>query len=224
MALKSHKNKYRLNEPEEVNLDDWMNTYGDMITLLMAFFLMLISISKVDMSLWEQMKSGIISEIKDEKIKTPLADIKRALDSLLADEKAAQQVNIKQDQKNIMLKFASSAFYAGGSADISPTAQNLIDKVSQAIKQVDYYPFVVDVEGHTDDVPINTIRFPSNWELSVSRATNIVKYMIETGVNGDRLKAAGYADTKPVAPNRDSNGKPIPENQAANRRIVIRIH
>jgi chemotaxis protein MotB len=92
------------------------------------------------------------------------------------------------------------------------------------MKGIEYYKFAVDIEGHTDNIPIKTLQFPSNWELSVSRATNIVKYMIEKGIPSERLKAAGYADTKPKAPNIDDAGNPVPGNQAKNRRIVLKIH
>ena len=207
-----------------MNLDDWMTTYGDMITLLMAFFLVLIAISKVDLALFEQIKSGLRSEIINEEVPTPLAEIKHDLDSILILERSAKKVKILMTNKGIKMEFASSAFYGAGKADISREAADIIDKVTGAIKEITYYNFSVDIEGHTDNVPINTLRFPSNWELSVARATNIVKYMIETGMASDRLKAAGYADTKPMYPNQDSTGANIPSNQAANRRIVIQIH
>ena len=225
MPLSKHNNRYRVDESESANMDEWMLTYGDMITLLMAFFLVLISISKVDINLFEQVKSGLRSEIaKDQVVKTPLAEIKKDLDSLLETERSEKKVAIDLGRDGIVMEFASSAFYEPGNADINDQARNMIDKVSQAIRKIDYYPFAVDVEGHTDNVPINTRRFPSNWELSVSRATNIVRYMIETGVASERLKAAGYSDTQPKVPNTDSLGIPIPDNQAQNRRIVVRIH
>lgn len=224
MSLKEHKNRQRAGEAQGANQDSWLQTYSDMITLLMSFFVVLIAVSKVDPLLWEQIKKGLRSEILEEDVKTPLAEIKYDLDSLLAEEKEKGLVAINYDENGIWLTFASSAFYSPGSADVGEDAQLIIGKVTQAIKKIDYYPFKIDVEGHTDNVPISTVRFPSNWELSVARATNIVKYMIDQEISSDRLKAAGYADTKPVVPNVDStSGMSIPENQAANRRILILI-
>lgn len=225
MALNKQPNRNRVNDIEVANEDEWLNTYADMITLLMSFFLVLISVSKVDMSLWEQIKQGLRSEIaKEEKVKTPLAEIKKDLDSLLIDERQQKLVSIDLGREGIVMKFASSAFYKPGKATIGDQAKGIINKVDVAMQQIDYYPFAIDIEGHTDNVPIHTLRFPSNWELSVARATNIVKYLVEKGLPASRMKAAGYADTKPVAPNKDSLGNNIPENQAMNRRIVIRIH
>jgi len=179
----------------------------------------------VDMSLFEQMKKGLRSEIgKEKEVKTPLAEIKHDLDSLLTQEKKAGSVELKLGKEGIVMEFSSSAFYSVGKAEFNPEAKEILDKVSGAIQNITYYKFQIDVEGHTDNVPMQSLQFPSNWELSVARATTLVKYLIAKGIGPDRLKAAGYADTKPKVPNLDGQGNPIPENQAKNRRIVVRIH
>lgn len=224
MSLSSQKNRFRSSEGDEENIDDWMATYADMITLLMCFFLLLISVSEPNMAIFEQIKSGLRSEIAGTKVQeTPLAEIKKDLDSALVAERAAGLVMIELGKKGIRMEFASSALYGPGEADIGGSAKVMMKKVSDAINGIDYFKFDVDIEGHTDDIPINTTRFPSNWELSAARATGIVKYLISEEIEPDRLKAAGYADTKPLAPNRDEDGKSIPENQAKNRRIVMQI-
>lgn len=225
MSLGSHKNRYRTRELEEHVEEDWLISYADMVTLLMAFFLTMMSISKVDMSLFEQMKKGLRSEIgKEKEVKTPLAEIKHDLDSLLTQEKKAGSVAIQLGHEGIVMEFSSSAFYSVGKAEFNPEAKDILDKVSGAIQNITYYKFQIDVEGHTDNVPIQSLQFPSNWELSVARATTLVKYLIAKGIGAERLKAAGYADTKPKVPNLDGQGNPLPDNQAKNRRIVVRIH
>ena len=225
MSLNHHHNRYRTAELEEKVEEDWLISYADMVTLLMCFFLAMASISKVDMSLFEQMRKGLRSDIgKDKAVKTPLAEIKHDLDSLLSAEKKAGNVSIAKGPEGIVMEFSSSAFYQVGKAEFSPEAERILCKVDSAIRGITYYKFQIDIEGHTDNIPIKTPQFPSNWELSVARATNIVKFLIGRGLEPDRLKAAGYADTKPKAPNLDKDGRPIPENQALNRRIVIRIH
>ncbi|MEX0827352.1 MAG: OmpA family protein, partial [Haliea sp.] len=76
---------------------------------------------------------------------------------------------------------------------------------------------------HTDDDPINTPRYPSNWELSAGRATRVARHFVTQKIDPLRLKAIGYAETRPVVPNRTDKGKPIPENMAKNRRVIIRV-
>ena len=83
--------------------------------------------------------------------------------------------------------------------------------------------YVVRIEGHTDDVPIATSQFPSNWELSAHRASAVVRFLISRGVEADRMIAVGMADTQPKVPHRDDAGNPIVENRDINRRIVIKI-
>lgn len=205
--------------------DAWLLTYSDVITLLLAFFVVLIAVSYVDLNLFEQLKQGLRSEIsRTERVRTPLAEVKKDLDRLLAEEKQRGVVDITLDRDGIKLFFYSNYFYESGEAEMLSQGQSIIDKVLQALNQIGYYQFKIDIEGHTDDVPISTARFPSNWELSVSRASNVVKYFIDHDINPDRLKASGYADTQPQVANRDSLGNPIPENRARNRRILIRIY
>ncbi|MEO1022925.1 MAG: OmpA family protein [Bacteroidota bacterium] len=227
MALNRDKVGYRGSRilEEEIEESEWLLTYSDIITLLLAFFAVLIAVSYVDINLWEQLKQGLRSEInKEENVRTPLAEVKRDLDELLAEEKTRGLVDITLGKDGIKLFFNSSSFYTSGEAELLPTGQQIIDKVTQAMNAIDYYKFNVDVEGHTDNVPIQTARFPSNWELSVARASEVVKFFIQEGIESDRLKASGYADTKPVVPHIDASGNQIIENRALNRRIVVRIY
>lgn len=225
MALNQHPNRHRAHEQHEGAEEDWLMSYADLVTLLMAFFLSMLSVSHIDPVLFEQMKKGLRSDIGKEKdVKTPLGEIKHDLDSLLSEQRARGEVTIDLGREGIVLEFSSSAIYDPGKADIGPAARGNIDIVADAIQHIEYYKFAVDIEGHTDNIPIRTLQFPSNWELSVSRATNIVKYLIGKGIPSERLKAAGYADTKPKAPNADADGNPISANQAKNRRIVLKIH
>ena len=205
--------------------DAWLLTYSDVITLLLTFFVVLISVSYVDLNLFEQLKEGLRSEIsKTERVKTPLAEVKKDLDELLAEEKSKGLVDITLGREGIKVYFYSSYFYRSGEAQMLAQGREIVDKVLTSINKISDYQFKIDIEGHTDDQPIRTARFPSNWELSVSRASNVVRYFISQGIEADRLKASGYAATKPLVPNRDEAGNPIPENQAQNRRIVVRIY
>lgn len=223
MGLGQHRNRHRaIEHVDESDLDSWLITYADMVTLMLAFTILLLSVSEPNMALFEQLKKGMRSF--DQNKKTPLAEIKHDLDSLLDKEKKEGQVSVDLTKNGIELQFASSTFYEVGKAEINPSAVPTIDKVIGAMTNIKYYKFAVDIEGHTDNKPIKSLQFPSNWELSVSRATNLVKYMIDHNVEADRLKAAGYADTKPRVSNKNPDGTDNPKNQAQNRRILIRIH
>ena len=95
--------------------------------------------------------------------------------------------------------------------------------VAVTLKSGEFAAYRISVEGHTDDSPISTAQFQSNWELSTARAASVVRFFLEEGIPPRKLTAAGYAGTFPVAPNRTADGTVIPENQAKNRRVVIRL-
>ncbi len=130
----------------------------------------------------------------------------------------------KEGDRIKMIEMPSAAFFTSGSAQLSPEGGVLLQQIiDKDLKAADLQGFQITVEGHTDDVPINTLQFPSNWELSTARAAAVVRFFIEHGVDPQRLRAAGYADVLPKAPNRDANGTALPANQAQNRRVVIKL-
>ncbi|MDD3181849.1 MAG: OmpA family protein [Alphaproteobacteria bacterium] len=131
-------------------------------------------------------------------------------------------VDSKTD-KITVLEMDSSTFFDSGSATMSPSGKDVLQGILTKIESDQFKEYRVTVEGHTDDTPINTMAFPSNWELSTARASAVVHFFLERGVAPQRLRAAGYADTFPILPNRDEAGKPVLEHQAKNRRVVIKL-
>lgn len=203
--------------------DDFFMTFTDALLLLLAFFVVMFSISVPSQEKYEQIKSAIVSEFSHRKVEMPFTETADQLINILKKLLARGEVSIFRTPTGITMEFASSSFYDSGSAKIRGSMKPVLNDIANALKQIGYKDYEVEVEGHTDDIPINTPQYPSNWELSVARATNVIRYIINAGIKSDRLKAAGYADTRPKSPNRDKNNKPIPGNQAENRRIVIRI-
>jgi chemotaxis protein MotB len=138
--------------------------------------------------------------------------------------KSQGQTAIEQDHDRITtLEIGSAAFFASGSATLSASGRDILQDVAANLKSDELKDYRITVQGHTDDTPISTAQFPSNWELSTARAAAVVHFFLDQGIPAQRLRAAGYADTFPVAPNRDADGNPIPENQARNRRVVIML-
>lgn len=131
---------------------------------------------------------------------------------------------VEQEGRHVTtFSFNSTAFFGSGSATLSNSGEVILQDVVTDLKSEEFKDYLVTVEGHTDDAPIGTSEFPSNWELSTARAAAVVRFFLDRGIPARRLRAAGYADTFPLASNRDANGKAIPENQAKNRRVVIAL-
>ncbi|WP_413203593.1 flagellar motor protein MotB [Rhodospirillum sp. A1_3_36] len=211
------------NTPEEDDTDTWMLTFADMTTLLLAFFILLASMSKVDVVLYEKVKAGIQEGMGSRQIAKPIEDLRKEASEVIKTLQVEDVVGLGQDQDGLVIEFASSAFYKPGSATILPEAIPVLEQIIATLNEPRYQNFQIEVQGHTDDTPISTPEFPSNWELSAARATRVLRLMLQDGVDKERLLAVAYADVAPKVPNRTPEGQPIPLNQELNRRIVIRV-
>ena len=218
----------------------WLVTYGDMVTLLMAFFVLMYSASKVSEEKYEQVAQSIaqgfnspgpdaIVEIASSEsteevtVLSPLTNAKEMLDQLIEERDLDGEMSTSFTPTGLKIELSSSSFFGSGSADVRELMIPSLIELSEVLQSLPDGDYQVEVEGHTDNVPINTARFPSNWELSSLRAINVAHIFEDTGIRKDRLSAIAYADTRPEAPNTDANGINIPENQAKNRRVVVHV-
>ena len=230
-------------ENEERESAGWLTTFNDLVTLLMVFFVMLFTMSTVDTRKMQDfqyaLQSGLgIMETGNKvavsvKKTQPVEDMSHIMTQAegernkhgsnqpggkLADPigqlvKADLGIQVTHTHQGTRLSFEDQVLFDFGRAAISPTGFIFLDKIADVLKKV---PYAVRVEGHTDNVPIQTHRFPSNWELSVARAVNVVKYFAEvSNIDPKRLSAVGYGESRPVAAN-DS-----PSDRAKNRRVEI---
>lgn len=232
---------------DERGVDDWLMSYADMITLIVCFFAMFLSISVPKQQSMEEARENVAEVFAkkqahqedtapafdtEESPHTVAGDnagaVKKALldkmPSIIDNYRDSGQVDVQQDGDRItIIEMDSALFFGSGSADLSPQGKQMLAAVGESIHSGQFEGYNVTVEGHTDDAPINTPQFPSNWELSAARSAAVVRYFIELGVPPTQLRATGYADTQPKVTNRDFSGNPLPANQAQNRRVVIRL-
>ena len=138
-----------------------------------------------------------------------------ALVANLTDEVKKGELQVRQYRDMLTVDVAEQLFFDSGRADLKDTGKAVLKKVGEAVKG--YEDKVIRVVGHTDNVPIKTKAFPSNWELSVARATTVVRYLQEVGVPPDRMVASGRAEYQPVAENDTADGR------KKNRRIEITL-
>lgn len=123
------------------------------------------------------------------------------------------QVSVQKGQIN--LQIPDSILFAAGTANLNEAGLPVLDRIAELLKGSRYG---VSIEGHTDNTPIRSLRYPSNWELSAARASAVLRYLIARGVPAERMRAIGYADTRPVAPNDN------PASRAQNRRVALVLH
>jgi len=219
--------------------ESWMATYGDAVTLLMAFFVLLMSFAKVDLEVFDAVSNGIGEHMAKEDRKSEKDHLTKAMKIMMVSEGAEQVAKIASDSEgSLTIELDTGAFFRPGSADLAEQAYPFMKALYEELASPLYKQFNINVEGHTDDEPMSSIRYPSNWELSSNRAATVVRFVISEsendtrmdtngqkyGVEEDRLRATGYAHTQPKVPNRDASGVPILENRITNRRVVIRIN
>jgi chemotaxis protein MotB len=257
----------------------WLLTYSDMITLLLALFVVLFSISSVNISKYVSLQQSLkaafsgsilsggssilqagadssashspnntvipaivplmptiarpgaqgtantasqaqLSALMNEaqKASQEQADFRALQHRLNAYAQAhgfANQVKAQIQQRGLVVTvLTDNLLFASGSDTLEQASYPLLTEIARLIG-LDTEKHPVDVEGYTDDVPIHTVQFPSNWELSTGRATNVLQYLLAQGVNGSRLLASGYADHFPVASNATPGGR------TRNRRVEI---
>lgn len=214
---------YPKQEIESEDDDSWQVSYLDIITILLGFLVILLSFSDLNdgepFSVSDLFKSSLN---ETEFITTPIENIKEELEGLLAPEIEQGKLEIFRELNDVRIRFKSDDLYSSGSATLENEASEILNRVLAAFRIISYNDFEIDVEGHTDNVPISSANFDSNWELSTSRASNIVKYFSEMGIAQERLKASGYADSRPLV-EFDEQGNPYPASKDKNRRVVLRL-
>ncbi|MBC8242226.1 MAG: OmpA family protein [Alphaproteobacteria bacterium] len=203
--------------------EDWLVTYADAITLLMAFFVMLLTFAEYDIPAFEEAAAAIARNIGNRDETSPTSELQIILQDVVYNMEADQVVTVTKDKKGLVIELASNAFFIPGTAEISVDAAPVLQKMAQSIGAPRYDFYLVEAEGHTDDDPISTEKFPSNWELSAGRASAVVRFFSTENISAYRMKASGFAATRPKVPNRELDGTPIRENQAVNRRVNIRV-
>ncbi len=211
-------------EPED---EGWLLSFADLVTNLMALFLVLYSMSDPDPGKFQTAAQSIGAALNapPQAAPSPFADLVAQLNQ--EKQNAGEQTNAvgaQSSMRTTTFDFKTNDMFANGQADILPTAEPTLDRVAQNLVLLGIRNYSVEIEGHTDDVPMtNSAKFPSNWELSSARASAVARFLITRGVSASRITVIGYAETKPKVPNKDENGTPIPENRAENRRVVVRI-
>ena len=209
-------------EPCDEGAPEWMATFADMVTLLMVFFVLMYAIASKNISTvktvlaGESDKSLGVLELMD------AVEVKESISSLTgmqSDDILSKMEEVAEDSSlevetnaaKIIVRVPGATLFPPGKANLNLSARPVLDEV---IRVVNKYPkYKIHIQGHTDDEPISTAMFPTNWELSAGRATAVLRYFVDRGAEPERMTATGYADTFPLARNDIAAGR------ARNRRV-----
>lgn len=211
-------------KPQEVD-GSWMETYGDMVTLLLCFFIMLASISKIDTVLFEKVQSGMTQEIGKQPPQRPIESMRKELTEVVtAFQGGDDAADVGTDDRGVVLNLDSGAMFTAGAADIKAEMLPLLKEVVGTLAQPRFESYRIEIQGHTDDTPIKTPQFQTNFDLAAARALATMRAMITLGLPPERMLVTSYGQYAPRVPNRRDDGSPLPVNQALNRRVAVHVY
>ncbi|HYV49968.1 MAG TPA: OmpA family protein [Myxococcaceae bacterium] len=190
----------------------WLISYADLLTLLIGFFVLLVAVSPVKLSRFERLAASINGQKQ-----APLVNLQEKVDELIKKSKLEDRVMTREDAEGLGIELKDALLFDSGSAIIRPEGRAAIADVAKLVRELPGDRPVI-IEGYTDEVPIATPQFRSNWELSSQRAINVLDALESAGVAHSRMSVRGHADTKPMA----TQGS-VDQQRAANRRVVIRV-
>jgi chemotaxis protein MotB len=215
------------NENHSAGADRYLLTYADLITLLLGLFIILYAISNVDSEKYKKFmgEAGIFFGTKEiipsENNNSRLdlvgskESLKARVENFIQEYNVQNNVKLTENERGFTISILNKILFESGQAQLSEEAKPILAKIAQILKTL---PNDIRVEGNTDDVPINTPEFPSNWHLSIARATNTAYYLMKNqGLNQEKVAIVGNAEFKPVV--KDSTE----EARAQNRRVDIVI-
>lgn len=179
----------------------WLYSYADLMTQLLIFAILMLSVLGV---------TGMPEEKKKEQSR--LQQTVSEVEKFVKESGLEETMTLDRGADRLIIRMKSAILFAEGQATLTPDAEKALAGLAPVLVRADSH---LRVEGHTDDVPIRSQAFPSNWELSTARAISVTRYLEERGLSTARLSAAGYGQFHPLAPNSGA------ASRARNRRVEI---
>lgn len=226
----------RRRRTEENNTGNWLTTYSDLVTLLLCFFVLLFSFSEIDAQKFRVIMSsfqggagaldgGTTIEFNEELepfdgvLEEDLEKLKDILEEYADSVGLGTEIILSVEERGLIIRFMDNVLFDSGKADLKPESVQILKSVAEILNRDEFRDRLIKVEGHTDTDPIvYSAKFPTNWELSATRATNVLRYLVETEIiDGSRISSSGYSFYRPIAPNDTK------ENKAKNRRVDMVI-
>lgn len=213
-------------EPKAMDISGlWIVPYADFMTVLMIFFLLMFAFAysmkgskykKIVTAIQEEMGGEVNKELIEKMINEQKdEETASKIDEVIEKQKLKEFVNVITNAEQIKIVFSNPILFDIGSAELKPTAKEILKGVSEVLKKMDNE---IIVEGHTDNIPVSGGLYRSNWELSVARAMSVIRYFGDVeGLSYNRFATAGYGEFRPLFPNDTE------EHRAQNRRIEVNI-
>ena len=205
-------------EQDEKGFDSFYISFGDLMVILCVFLVMLLSMSKIDVGSFEQIKSVMTGNTED-----TLVELAEALEEIIDAAPGIPGASVELAEDGVRLDLDTGVLFDVGSSIIKGEALEAIAPLLSEINETEYY---IDVEGHSDDVPYYRLvdgEVQNNWSLSGRRASSVILHLSNFGFVSHRLRAVGYADTRALVDITDLSGADLEDARTRNRRVSLLI-
>ncbi len=200
----------------------WLVSLSDLMILLFVFFVVLFSFSARKMTAADYARAAAILN-HQEVPKTPIDEVKGKIDKMIKDLKLPDVISVVQEDDALVMDIRDKILFESAEFALREEGKSVVGAIGEILGKVPP-PYKIAIEGHTDDVPIHTKHIEDNWELSTRRAHTILESLTLESEVLKRTAIMGYAEMRPIVPNRNPDGSPLPGNKAKNRRVTIRIY
>jgi len=210
----------------------WILTYADMMSLLLTFFILIVSFSSLQQSKFKQaaqslqeafgilvhpesviqFRNPVYPEINNETVEDAVYYEMREIEQVILDSGLDQQIQVEMQENGVRFRIQSPFLFDSGKADLKAGSRELLNGLTGLFRK---FPYGIRIEGHTDNLPINSIRYPSNWELSAARSVTVARYFQGLKLPPERIAATGFGQYHPIADNDTPGGR------EKNRRVEI---
>jgi len=213
-------------------VDGWVMTYADMMSLLLTFFILIVSFSSLQQSKFKQaaqslqeafgilehpesmieFRNPVYPDIPDDPAQAEIYYEMMDIEQVIREKGLDQEVQVELQENGVMFRIQAPFLFGSGQADLRNEPRQILDQLSVLFRK---FPYLIRIEGHTDSMPINSARYPSNWELSAARAVTVARYFQGLGLPPERIAATGYGEYHPIDDNGTAKGR------GKNRRVEI---
>lgn len=220
--MRSRKRRAAPIRRQDDDNDEWLLTYADAITLLLAFFVVLINFSRIDLPVFDEIAAGLKSQLGKRDIVSPISQLESSIEQVLSDLQISSEVSIKTDQFGLVTEFPTATLFDPRSNALSPDGQLAIDEVVLPTFRPGYENYQIIVESHVNSGPPPQ-GFASNWLLTGYRASQVLTQVEASNIAPERLRGIAMGDGYPPIPEVPEGVDPQTVPAPDNDRIVIRI-
>ncbi len=213
-------------------VDGWVMTYADLMSLLLTFFILIVSFSSLQQSKFKQaaqslqeafgilqhpesmieFQNPVYPDLRQDSTDSDVYYEMQEIEQVIMENGLDQEVEVQLQDNGVLFRIQAPFLFSSGQADLLDEPRKVLGELSLLFRK---FPYQIRIEGHTDSLPINSIRYPSNWELSAARAVTVARYFQGLGLPPERIAATGYGEYSPIADNGTAQGR------EKNRRVEI---